>query len=48
MNRYAADHDLAREWNLREQGGTVELHRIVLVFHGGDVALAEDLSGVGT
>ena len=41
--RYAADHDLARAWNLREQGGTVTLHRIVLVFHGGDVALCEEI-----
>ena len=40
--RYAADRDLARKWNLREAGGTVELHRIVLVFHGGDVALCEE------
>ena len=40
--RYAADHDLVRKWNLREAGGTVELHRIVLVFHGGDVALCEE------
>ena len=41
--RYAADHDLARAWNLKEQGGTVTLHRIVLVFHGGDVALYEEV-----
>ena len=40
--RYAADRDLTRKWNLREAGGTVELHRIVLVFHGGDVALCEE------
>ena len=44
LARYAADHDLARAWNLREQGGTVTLHRIVLVFHGGDVALCEEVS----
>ena len=42
IERYAADRDLARKWNLREIGGTVELHRIVLVFHGGDVALCEE------
>ena len=42
--RYAADHDLARKWNLTTQGGTVTLHRIVLVFHGGDVALSEELA----
>ena len=40
--RYAADHDLARQWNLCEQGGTVTLHRIVIVFHGGDIALCEE------
>ena len=43
LARYAADHDLARAWNLKEQGGTVTLHRIVLVFHGGDVALCEEV-----
>ena len=43
LARYAADHNLARAWNLKEQGGTVTLHRIVLVFHGGDVALCEEV-----
>ena len=43
LSRYAADHDLARAWNLKEQGGTVTLHRVVLVFHGGDVALCEEV-----
>ena len=43
LARYAADHDLARAWNLKENGGTVALHRIVLVFHGGDVALCEEV-----
>ncbi len=43
LARYAADHDLARAWNLKEQGGTVTLHRVVLVFHGGDVALCEEV-----
>ena len=43
LARYAADHDLARAWNLKEQGGTVALHRVVLVFHGGDVALCEEV-----
>ena len=42
LARDAADHDLARAWNLKEQGGTVTLHRVVLVFHGGDVALCEE------
>ena len=41
--RYAADHDLVCAWNLRERGGTVTLHRIVVVFHGGDVALCEEV-----
>ena len=44
IERYAADHDLARKWNLTTQGGTVTLHRIVLVFHGGDVALCEEVA----
>ena len=43
LARYAADHDLARAWNLKEQDGTVTLHRVVLVFHGGDVALCEEV-----
>ena len=43
IDRYAADRDLARKWNLTTQGGTVTLHRIVLVFHGGDVALLEEM-----
>ena len=44
IERYAADHDLVRLWNLREQGGPVTLHRIVLVFHGCDVALCEEIA----
>ena len=43
LARYAADHDLARAWNLKESGGTVTLHRIAVVFHGGDVALCEEI-----
>ena len=43
LDRYAKDHDLARAWNLKEQGGTVTLHRIAIVFHGGDVALCEEI-----
>ena len=43
LARYAKDRDLARAWNLREQGGTVALHRIAVVFHGGDVALCEEI-----
>ena len=44
IDRYAADHDLVRAWNLRERDGTATLHRIVLVFHGGDVALCEEVA----
>ena len=43
--RYASDHDLARAWNLREGGGTVALHRIVIVFHGGDIAICGEVKG---
>ena len=43
LDRYAKDRDLARAWDLREQGGTVTLHRIAVVFHGGDVALCEEI-----
>ena len=43
LARYAADHDLARAWRLKEGGGTVTLHRIAVVFHGGDVALCEEI-----
>ena len=43
LARYAKDHDLARAWRLREAGGTVALHRIAVVFHGGDVALCEEI-----
>ena len=43
LARYAKDRDLARAWNLKEQGGTVALHRIAVVFHGGDVALCEEI-----
>jgi len=58
INRYAADHDLARAWCLADpaikqsntqtlkQFPSVQLHRIVLVFHGGDVALAEDMTAL--
>ena len=43
LDRYAKDRDLARAWNLKEQGGTVTLHRIAVVFHGGDVACCEEI-----
>ena len=43
LDRYAKDNGLARAWNLKEAGGTVTLHRIAVVFHGGDVALCEEI-----
>ena len=43
LARYAKDRDLARAWRLREAGGTVTLHRIAVVFHGGDVACCEEI-----
>ena len=43
LARYAKDNGLARAWRLREAGGTVALHRIAVVFHGGDVALCEEI-----
>ena len=43
LARYAKDRDLARAWRLREAGGTVPLPRIAVVFHGGDVALREEI-----
>ena len=54
LDKYAADHDIATEWRLgasrtpRPTTGTtgvppVALHRLVLVFHGGDCILAEEV-----
>lgn len=52
-NAYFVDHTgLIREWNLMPvegvtdgvKGGTVTLHRILIVFHGGDVAACEELA----
>jgi len=40
LDRYSADPRLISEWHLR---GSVTLHRLVLVFHGGDCALAEEV-----
>ena len=39
LDRYSASRDLAAEWHV---GCGVALHRIVLVFHGGDAVLAEE------
>ena len=46
LDKYSKDHDIATEWRL--SAGTtgvspVELHRLVLVFHGGDALLAEEV-----
>ena len=49
--RYARDKDIAREWNLKPipnvtdgvPGGTVELHRILVVFHGGQVVVCDEV-----
>ncbi|MBO7686539.1 MAG: AAA family ATPase, partial [Kiritimatiellae bacterium] len=39
LNQYSSDPALAAAWHL----GTVTLHRLVLVFHGGDCLLAEEV-----
>ena len=52
MAKYAKDNDLARQWNLKPipgvtegvGGGTVELKRILIVYHGGDVAVCEEVN----
>ena len=46
LDKYSRDHDIATEWRLGN--GTTEfppvaLHRLVLVFHGGDALLAEEV-----
>ena len=46
LDKYSKDHDIATEWRLG--AGTTEfppvaLHRLVLVFHGGDALLAEEV-----
>ena len=46
LDKYSKDHDIATEWRLGT-GTTgvspVKLHRLVLVFHGGDALLAEEV-----
>ena len=39
LNRYSSDPALIAAWHL----GTVVLHRLVLVFHGGDCVLSEEV-----
>ena len=41
LDRYAADHDIARVWGLESSGGHVKLVRLVIVFQGGDRVLCE-------
>jgi len=43
LKKYSADSVLSASWRLREGNGTVELHRLVLVFHGGDCVLNEEV-----
>jgi len=43
LERDVSDNDLCRAWILAPGSGTVALHRTVLVFHGGDVALCEEV-----
>ena len=51
LARYARDKDIAREWNLKPipnvtdgvPGGTVELRRLLVVFHGGLVVVCEEV-----
>ena len=53
LDQYSADHDLSAEWHLKggnaadlsgnSVAGTVSLHRLVLVFHGGDCVLHEEV-----
>ena len=41
LDRYAADHDIARVWGLESSGGHVKLVRLVIVFQGGDRVLCD-------
>ena len=51
LERYARDRNIAREWNLKPipgvtdgvPGGTVELRRLLVVFHGGRVVCCEEV-----
>ena len=56
LDCYSSDPALVKEWHLRndaasascDDGGVVatRLHRLVLVFHGGDCVLAEEVSDI--
>ena len=41
LDKYSADPRLIKEWRLNT--GTVTLHRLALVFHGGECVLAEEV-----
>ena len=41
LDQYSADPALVATWHLGV--GTVTLHRLVLVFHGGDCVLSEEV-----
>ena len=47
LDQYSSDPALVAAWRLRGTGngerGTVELHRLALVFHGGDCVLSEEV-----
>ena len=47
LDKYSSDPQLVKEWRLRGTGngvrGTVELHRLVIVFHGGTCVLSEEV-----
>ena len=45
LDQYSRDHDIATEWRLAGATGVppVALHRLVLVFHGGECVLSEEV-----
>ena len=45
LEKYSSDPALVAKWHLTETTGapSVELHRLVLVFHGGDCVLSEQV-----
>ncbi len=50
LDQYSADPELSASWRLKEgngewgtENGTVELHRLVMAFYGGECVLAEEV-----
>jgi len=43
LDRYAADHNLAQLWHLKSGNQTISLIRLSVVFHGPELALAEEV-----